>query len=133
MKELLTKGAGALAALAVLMAAARVEAAQIRAKVPFAFTVDGTQLPAGTYTIESVQGSMLFVRGFGSSAIVLSNGVSGKDAATPKLVFHRYGERYVLREAWMGGGATGRALPASKLEREYKSSAQLAQVAVPAF
>jgi hypothetical protein len=132
MKELLTKGAGAAIVLAVLMAASSVEAAQIRANVPFAFTVNGAQLPAGTYTITTVQGNALFVRGFGSGAIVLTSGVSGKDATTPKLVFNRYGERYILREAWMGG-ATGRELPASKLEREYKSAAQLTQVAVPAY
>ena len=34
-----------------------------------------------------------------------------------KLVFHRYGDQYVLREVWTGEGV-GRELPESRFERE---------------
>ena len=134
MRKLMAKGAGAAIVLAVLTAAAATaEAGQIRANIPFAFTVNKTQLAAGTYTITSAQGHQLLVRGATGGAFVLTNGMAGAAATPRKLVFHKYGERYVLRQVWMGGD-TGRELPASPLEREYKRAVDKGgQVAVPAF
>jgi len=136
MKELLIKVAGAAIVMTVSLAATSVEAAGLRVNVPFAFSVRDAQMPAGVYTITSIQGGTLFVRGFKNGAVVLTDGVSGSDS-TPRLVFFKYGERYVLHQVWAVGGA-GRELPASKLERERRSAqsgsdAQVEQVVVPAF
>ncbi len=113
-KFLKTAGAATLVGvLAVLCVTA--EAAQIRATVPFSFEVNGKTLPTGTYVIDSGTGGTLVVSGAHSGAIVLGTNTYAKDA-TPKLVFHRYGDDYVLREVWMG--SNGRKLPESKRERE---------------
>ncbi len=130
MTKQLLKGfwaASLVAVLAVLSVPAH--AAEIRAKIPFSFTVNGKTLPAGTYSVstEAVQGGLL-VRGFGHGAVVLTNSIaSGKDTGA-KLVFHKYGEQYILRQAWMGGGS-GRELPESRLERTLARSAQDRKVA----
>ena len=124
------------AVLAVLAIPA--DAAQIQCKVPFAFTVNGKTLPAGTYTVSTngSQGSLL-VRGFGHGAFSVTGRVESRTDDTARLVFHRYGDQYVLRQAWMGGGS-GRELPESPEERELaraarseKASARLDRVVVP--
>jgi len=130
MTKQLLKGfwaASLVAVLAVLSVPAH--AAEIRAKIPFSFTVNGKTLPAGTYSVssEAAQG-VLLVRGFGHGAVVLTNAIeSGKDT-TAKLVFHRYGDQYILRQAWMGAGR-GRELPESRLERTLAGAAQDRKVA----
>jgi len=130
MTKQLLKGfwaASLVAVLAVLSVPAH--AAEIRAKIPFSFTVNGKTLPAGTYSVstEAVQGGLL-VRGFRDGAVVLTNSIeSGKDT-TPKLVFHRYGDQYILRQAWMGTGR-GRELPESRVERTLARAAQDRKVA----
>lgn len=139
MRERKVKGvwlASLLAVLAVVSVSVRAEAGEIRANVPFSFMVNGETLPPGTYTVTTVQGHVLFVRGFGSGAVVLTNGLASRDETQPKLVFHKYGERYILRQAWMGG-VSGRELPQSRLERELKQTArngavEVEQVVVPA-
>jgi hypothetical protein len=35
-----------------------------------------------------------------------------------KLVFHRYGNRYFLKQIWMAGDNAGQQLPKSRLETE---------------
>jgi hypothetical protein len=113
--------------LAVLSVPA--EAAEIRCRVPFSFTINGKTLPAGTYSVssEAAQG-VLLVRGFDHGAVVLTNSIaSGKDTEA-KLVFHKYGDQYILRQAWMGGGS-GRELPESRLERTLARAAQDRKVA----
>jgi len=43
-------------------------------------------------------------------------------------VFHKYGDQYILKEAWMGG-VSGRELPTSRLERTLAKAAQDPKVA----
>jgi len=63
------------------------------------------------------------VHGYGDGAAVVTiRAESGRDSA-PRLVFHRYGERYVLAEAWMDNGS-GRVIPTSRVERELMESAR---------
>ncbi len=64
---------------------------------------------------------MLFVQGFQHGALVLTNGLEpGKDGGA-RLIFARYGDQYVLRQAWIGEG-NGRELPRPRLEREAGSA-----------
>ena len=130
MTKQILKGIGAaslVAALAVLSVPA--EAATIRCNIPFSFTVNDKTLPAGTYTVstETAQG-VLFVRGFGHAAVVSSIGLESGSDTSAKLVFHKYGDQYVLRQAWMGSGPV-RQLPASRLERTIARAAQDGRVA----
>ncbi len=115
----------AVAALAVMTVPAA--AGDIRADVPFSFTVNGKTLPAGTYNISTDQ-TVVWVRGTAGGAVVLGNRVESRKDLEAKLVFYKYGDRHILREAWMGGG-NGRALPKSQLERELAGMAREGRVA----
>lgn len=119
MKKQILKGvwaASLVGALAVLSVPA--EAAEISAKIPFSFVVNGKTLPPGTYqvTTQVVPGA-LFVRGFSDGAFILATSMQSNRDTDAKLVFHKYGDRYILRQAWLGNG-NGRQLPESRLERE---------------
>jgi hypothetical protein len=128
MTKQLLKGLWAVSLVAVLAAlSAPVEAAEIRCKVPFSFAVSGTTLPAGTYNVSTTQGR-LFIRGYDHGAFALTNGLqSGKDTEA-KLVFHKYGDRYILRQVWVGGGS-GHELPPPRMERKVATSVE--QVVIP--
>ena len=65
MRTQILKGAALAVALGVLTlsAPAPVAAADIRANVPFSFTVKGKVLPAGTYNVSN-NNSALVIRGF---------------------------------------------------------------------
>ena len=75
-------------------------------------------LPAGAYTIASAtaNGNGLRVQCAESNdaALRLTTALSGK--SHPKLVFHRYGQRYFLAEVW-SSDEDGRKLMMSKQER----------------
>ena len=113
-----TLWAGALIALFTAVASPS-QAGQISAKVPFSFTVNGaTELPPGVYTLstDGPQGTVL-VRGASRAAFSITNRLESRGSADAKLVFHKYGDTYILRQVWMGGGS-GRELPRGRLERE---------------
>ena len=118
--------ASLLVALAVAVPA---QAAEIKCRIPFGFTVNGKALPAGTYTL-STQHSALFVRGNSGGAIVLANTVQSEKNAEPKAVFEKYGDQYFLREAWLGAG-NGRQLLAPHVDRDRKASVE--RIVVPAL
>ncbi len=130
MTKQLLKGFWAASLVAVLaVVAVPAQAAEIRCQIPFSFTVNGKTLPAGTYSVSSeVAQGALFVRGFSHAAVVLSNSIASTKDTAAKLVFHKYGDQYILRQAWMGGGS-GRELPESRLERTLARAAQDRKVA----
>jgi hypothetical protein len=110
------KTAGAATLMGVLATlAVTADAAQIRAQVPFSFEVNHKVLPAGTYTVDTSVASGILVRGETSGAVVMSTPTYSANGS-PKLVFHRYGDEYILREVWLG--TNGKLLPESKRERE---------------
>lgn len=111
----------ALLAVAVI-GPAPAEATEIRADIPFSFTVGGRTMPPGAYTL-SLDRATLTVQGATGGAVVLTIAAESREKVRPSLVFHRYGERYVLRQAWTGGGS-GRELPEEKSERELVRSAR---------
>jgi len=139
MTKQLLKGLWAVGLVAALAAvSAPVEAAEITCKIPFSFTVGGKTLPPGPYRVSNNQG-VLFVRGFGRGVFVQTLGLESRKDRDAKLVFHKYGDRYILRQAWMGGGA-GRELPPPRQERSLAGAAQdgkaatrLERVVIPAL
>jgi hypothetical protein len=100
------------------MAASPSQAGQISADVPFSFTVNSsTSLPPGVYTLNSSGTGTILVRGATGAAFSITNRVETRGQDEAKLVFHKYGDTYILRQVWMGGGV-GRELPRPRLERE---------------
>lgn len=117
------------AALAAVLALLSVtaDAADIRCRIPFEFTVNGKTLAAGTYTVSDAN-HVLFVRGDSGGAFAQTIGVGSPQDRGLRLVFEKYGEAYVLRQAWTGSGS-GRELPRSRRERELAQAAKKGQVA----
>ena len=133
MRTQILKGAGLAVVLGMLTlsAPAPVAAADIRANVPFSFTVKGKVLPAGTYNVSN-NNSALLIRGNSSGAVTLGNRAESSTSTSPKLVFHRYGDTYILREVWMGSGS-GYQLPQTSRERELASGRSGAATATASF
>ena len=75
---------------------------QARAHVPFDFVVADKVLPAATYDISEVAAHAVLIRDFkkGNGAMIQFQPADGKQAMHAKLVFHKYGERYFLYQAW---------------------------------
>jgi len=90
------------------------------ASIPFAFNVGKTTLPAGRYTITVLNPSsdrkILQIRSMNgrSSAVILTTGIIGNTSEKAKLVFERYGDRYVFAQAQMAGDDTALAAVRSK-------------------
>ena len=100
------------------------------ASIPFAFSVGKTTLPAGRYTITVLNPSsdrkILQIRSVDgrSSAVLLTTGIISNASEDAKLVFERYGDRYVFAQAQMAGDDTTLAAVRSK-----KKSSMVAIVA----
>ncbi len=107
----------------VLMAAALVMNVNAqnreRADVPFDFVVADRVLPAATYDISEVAANAMLIRDFknGNGTMIQFQPADGKQVMHAKLVFHKYGERYFLYQAWSIDGQ-GIQLRESKLEKE---------------
>ena len=97
---------------------------RVIANIPFAFTVGNKTLPAGKYTITVVNPSSdrraLQIRSVNghSSAIVLTNAISGHVSESSKLVFERYDDRYFFAQAQLSGDSTTLAALRSKSEHK---------------
>lgn len=95
------------------------------AKIPFAFSIGKTNLPAGKYTFTVVNPSsdrrVLEIRNTEShaTAMVLTNNVNGILADNAKLVFERYDDQYFFTQAQLPGDATSLAAIRSKSERKH--------------
>jgi len=112
--------------LALLLAggSAYAQSVRVSANVPFDFIVNGKTMPAGLYTINTVDASdtsALLIRSAQpkDNMIVLSQSVESlKAAKNTKLVFHQYGTRYFLSEIWVDGEQSGRQLQKASRENE---------------
>jgi len=121
------------AALGFLLTLAVASVAQskmkIEAKIPFDFTVGGTELRAGNYTVTARGAAALMIRSEdgGNTAMQLANTIHNSEpCAETKLVFRRDGERYFLSEVWTVGDNSGRQLFRSRQERAFERSAAAA-------
>jgi hypothetical protein len=103
----------------------------VRANVPFNFTVGNKTLPAGAYDMEGFSSSdanMLLVKARDGSGrmIVGSHAAESVNGANKtKLVFNRYRDQYFLAEIWMEGATRGHQVP--KTSREKELAKELAQ------
>ena len=136
---------GALAVTMLGLSAASVQpvaavSEALRCDIPFSFTVNHATLPPGTYSVDvDNEAGMVELRQMGHAAFALGIPFDDSRVRQAKLVFHRYGDQYVLREVWTGTG-TGRDLPEPRREKELsaagaerKDSARFEKVEVPAL
>jgi hypothetical protein len=123
--------------LLLVAGSAFAQGGQIRATIPFNFTVSHTTLPAGDYSVSTTggTGSILVIQGANGKALKLvgSNLVqASKLSDRTKLVFRCYGDRYFLAQVWMRGSQMGRELPKSNLESEIAMDAAAHKVVLVA-
>jgi hypothetical protein len=109
-----------LAILVVLLTAVAAHAQQtkVTATVPFNFVAGDRTYPAGDYSFSN-NGPVLQIANVeqATSAITMSQACeSVLPSADTKLVFHRTGGYYILRQIWVAGNSRGRELPRSHTE-----------------
>jgi hypothetical protein len=103
---------------------------QLRARIPFAFNVGKTELPAGEYTVTVLNPnsdrSVLRIRSNDgrSSAMIQTTGVTSANVSNARLVFSRYGDTYYFAQAQLAGDPT--ALAAVKTSAQRHKERELA-------
>jgi hypothetical protein len=91
--------------------------------VPFAFTVNGTTLPAGSYTVRSLSSSLMEIRSndfMHPMAVRVSAHDSDKISLNrpAELIFEAYGNQYFLHEVVSPTNSTDAVVFASKEEKK---------------
>ena len=109
---------------------AQMPAPRSQMNVPFDFQIGSTRLAAGTYILSNPQHVLLSIQGQAGSTLALSQSeLSIIPSKISKVVFHRYGKQYFLREVWLRDGNEYLTCPESKAEREIERAQKLIQQA----
>ena len=91
---------------------------QVKVNVPFAFETGTSYMPAGVYKISMEQNRIMLVKGNTKAALLLTRLDEDRSpVAAGKVVFHRYGNRYFLREVWTPGRSSHFECDKSKAEK----------------
>jgi hypothetical protein len=128
-------------ALALFLAATIITAGKaiaqdfaVRATIPFSFTVNGKQLPAGNYTIGSDVTSPRILkisdRTQHAHALAMSMPAAEEKHKSNQLVFHKYGDQYFLCEIRSQESSLNVELPTSNQEKRARAETQVAGVPV---
>jgi hypothetical protein len=101
-------------------AATAAAAGELKCDVPFSFSVNGRELPAGVYAITAEHSTML-IKGVSRGAFALGVPMinTERSRAGARLVFDKYGDQYTLREVWTDSGS-GQELPAARVSSSVK-------------
>lgn len=101
---------------------------QMKADIPFRFTIGDQTLPAGEYTVryvnqDSGKTALLFKSTDGKTSRIVNMNTAqrGEQETKASLVFNQYGDQYFLSEVWTGADQYGLSLPASRAERQLKN------------
>jgi hypothetical protein len=96
---------------------------EVRANVPFNFTVGSKQLPSGSYKFFSEPNDTVVIRNNSGQIAVLSRTeeVGNAQGYSSRLVFNKYGDRYFLSEILCPSIAMDVEIPKSKLEKQVRS------------
>ena len=120
--------------LLLVAACANAQSVNVKANVPFDFVVGNVTIPAGAYSIQSINDSIgsptLVIRSANNKVarLVGSNGAENLNpAATSHLLFHRYGDTYFLAQIWMQGERHGRELTQTRRETEMAKNLRLSE------
>jgi hypothetical protein len=111
--------------LAAVTAHPQLPGTELRAMIPFDFSVRGKTLPAGEYEIQRINDAPdgLVISGVKNHQyeVFETEPVQARRISSrSELVFHRYGDSYFLSEVFAGGEQTGRELLESRQERSLK-------------
>jgi hypothetical protein len=128
-------------ALALFLAATIITAGKaiaqdfaVRATIPFSFTVNGKQLPAGNYTLGTDVTSPRILkisdRTQHANALAMSMPSSEEKHKSNQLVFHKYGNQYFLCEIRSQESSLNVQLPTSKQEKQARAETQVAGLRV---
>jgi hypothetical protein len=93
----------------------------LHANIPFNFIAGGTTLNAGGYTVDQGKAGLINMKtdgGKGSAFLFTTTVGCTANQTTSRLVFHRYGNTYLLSQIWTGGNECGRQVPVTSRERE---------------
>ena len=94
----------------------------LTATVPFAFTLENTDLPAGTYTVSILSPyNMIKVQsadGRKVAWIAVIPSLKSEGSKQAKLVFHSFGNEYFLAQVWEQGSKVHRDLRSGNRARE---------------
>ena len=75
--------------------------------IPFSFENGSHHLPPGRYTLSLTTDNILFVRGnTDGTNFMITDDDNPRSSDRNKLVFHKLGDRYFLREIWLAGSST---------------------------
>jgi hypothetical protein len=127
-----TIGAIALFVASVFITAG-VWAQSVRATIPFAFTVNDTSVPAGTYIISSTSTNQPVLRISDQKHVyVLSTALpnSGNGGNDTVLVFHRYGNQYFLSQIRSETPSMNLRLPTWNAEKMARTQTPVAALPV---
>jgi hypothetical protein len=101
---------------------------QVKANVPFSFTVGNSTVPAGTYTISSRMTSphLLSINNWDKGVHVLTIGQPDQDnpKLADKLVFHRYGNQYFLSEILCSDSSMNIHFATTKAEKRARTQTE---------
>lgn len=93
-----------LSAVAFAHTAIAQEAGILKVHVPFDFTVENANFPAGTYTISVIRPeNMLRIQSADGRKTAIVHSIPGFNFTSPlngKAVFHRFGDEYFLTQVW---------------------------------
>ena len=95
---------------------------ELIANVPFEFSAGSETLPSGKYTLTVINPAsdqtVLRLRGLNGKSVVLQvHAVNGEAQDGAKLVFHRYGNKYFLAQAWTAADINGLETPRTRAEQ----------------
>ena len=119
--------------LLLVAACANAQSINVKADVPFDFTVGKSTLSAGAYNIQSLStgtGKLLVIRGEDSANTMLASPNSSEKldpSPNSRLVFHKYGNQYFLSQIWVEGERVGREFNISRREAEMAKSVQTSE------
>jgi hypothetical protein len=106
----------------------------VQATIPFHFTVNGSQLPAGNYTLGSdiTNPRILNIsdRTQHVHVMVLARPSADEKRKANQLVFHKYGDQYFLSEIRSQESAINLQLATSKQEKRARTETQVAGLPV---
>ncbi|MGA7158882.1 MAG: hypothetical protein WBY53_18700 [Acidobacteriaceae bacterium] len=96
------------AALAISLASSALHAQNIpertQVTVPFGFEVGSAHLGPGRYVLSNQGENIIIIQDRKHSALTMSSHETSPDpASSSKVIFHRYGNHYFLREIWRKG------------------------------
>ena len=97
---------------------------ELRANIPFEFSVGNKTMPAGEYSVRCTNPASdlkvlkLRTRDGHESVMVRTGSVIGKIPDSAKLVFNRYGDHYFFAQAWLPADNIGMQAPKSRSEKQ---------------